>query len=144
MKSITPYINFEGDTEEVFEFYKKVFRAEFGIKMRYGEMPPSETGSFPAVSDEQKKKILHVELELGGQTVLMGSDVDPAMGNSITPASQISLMIEAESKEETDRLFSELSEGGQGVMPPEKTFWNAYFGMVKDRYGITWMINHSL
>lgn len=139
MASFHPYLNFEGNTEEAFNFYKSVFGGDFAVLQRFGETPACE--GMPA---EDANKIMHVSLPLGNSgTVLMGTDALKSMGHTITKGDNFSISIAAESEEEADRLFNALSAGGKVAQPMQKMFWNAYFGMFTDKFGIQWMINYD-
>lgn len=138
MKSLNPYINFKGNCEEAFNFYKSVFGGEFLTLDRFGSMPPQEGIT---ISEEEKNQIMHVSLPLGNGAVLMGSDTGGEWAPNLVPGNNITLSIEAESREETDRLFASLSEGGNVTMPLAETFWGSYFGMCTDRFGINWMFS---
>ena len=138
MKTINPYLNFPGNTEEAFNFYKSVFGGEFAMLQRFKDTP--EAGKIPA---KEKNKIMHVSLPLGNGTVLMATDVLESMGQKLNPGNNFSLSVEADSKEETEKLFRGLSAGGKVTMPLANTFWGAYFGMVTDKFGIQWMVSHS-
>ena len=140
---LNPYLNFDGNCEEAFNFYKKVFQTEinqFGI-MRFGDLPPSE--EMPPLSDDLKNRVMHVGIDLGSQT-LMGGDTMPGFSNrpfQIGDNNYVS--IHPDSKEEADRLFRELSEGGEVEMPMEDQFWGDYFGSLRDKFGTSWMINYN-
>jgi PhnB protein len=137
MLSINPYLNFPGTTEQAFDFYKSAFGGEFTVMQRFGDMPGKE--KLPA---ELHSKIMHVALPIGND-VLMASDSVPGMGPPYSAGTNVTISINAESEEEAHRIFTALSSGGQVTMPLEKTFWNAYFGMLTDKFGIQWMINHD-
>lgn len=133
------YLNFKGNCEEAFDFHKSVFETEFTYIGRFGEMP--ETDEFK-VPEALKNKVMHVSLPIGN-TVLMGSDTDESWSPNFTQGNNFAVSIDAESKEEADKLFNELSEGGQITMKMEHTFWGAYFGMFTDKFGINWMVNYD-
>ena len=138
---VCTYLNFDGKTEEAFLFYKKVFRTEFlgkGIQ-RFGEIP-AEAGH-PPVAEVIKKMVLHVELPITGGHILMGTDAPKEMGFTLSSGNNMHICIEPESREEADRLFTELSAGGNVTMPMADMFFGAYFGEFSDKYGINWMIN---
>lgn len=138
---VTSYLNFPGNTEEVFNFYKKVFRSEFsgdGIK-RFSDLPPME--GQPPLSEEDKKLVLHIELPILGGHVLMATDAPASMGFTVTGGNNMHLNLEPETKEETKRLFDALSEGGKVTMPLQDMFWGSYYGTCTDKYGINWMFN---
>ncbi len=134
MPALNPYLNFNNNTEEVFNFYKSVFGGEFQMVMRFKDVPAEYRG--PAHEDN---KIMHIALPVGGNT-LMGSDVPEAMGK-IVEGNNFQLSLTPDSKEEADKLFSALSAGGKVTMPMSDAFWGAYFGMCVDKFGINWMIN---
>lgn len=135
MPTINPYLIFNGNCEEAFEFYKSVFGGEFTYIGRFKDMP----GGKP-VSDSEKDLIMHVSLPLDKESVLMGSDTTESAGKMKT-GNNISLSLNAESKEEADKIFNALSSQGKITMPMGDTFWGAYFGMCTDKFDINWMIN---
>ncbi|MFV0607263.1 MAG: VOC family protein [Niabella sp.] len=138
---LNPYLNFDGQCEEAFLFYKKVFGGEFtehGI-MRLGDMPPSE--EFP-VPEEFKNRVMHVSLPIGNE-ILMGSDTMPGMGSPFQKGVNNYISVSPNSREEADRLFSELSEGGTVEMPMADMFWGDYYGSFIDKFGTPWMINYN-
>lgn len=137
MATINPYLNFMGNTEEAFNFYKTVFGGEFKMLQRFKDTP--EAGRVPA--DEQDK-IMHVALPVGGN-MLMGTDALESMGHTVTAGSNMSVSIDTESEAEASRLFNGLSAGGQVSVPLSKMFWGAYFGMLTDKFGIPWMVNYD-
>lgn len=140
---VTTYLNFSGNTEEAFMFYKSIFKTEFigkGIQ-RFGEIP-SEAGH-PPVADEIKKMVLHVELPITGGHILMGTDAPKEMGFTLTKGNNMHICIEPETREEAQRLFDELSIDGKVEMPIQDMFWGAYYGSFTDKYGINWMINYQ-
>lgn len=137
MAAINPYLTFNGNCEEVFNFYKSVFGGEFSYMGRFGEMPPGEH----PLADADKNKIMHVSLPISKETNLFGSDALAAFGGVPKMGDNISVSINADSEQEADKLFNGLSAGGNVTMPMNKTFWGAYFGMFKDKFGINWMVN---
>lgn len=138
MKAINPYLNFQGNTEEAFNFYKSVFGGEFVMVMRFGDTPEAER--CPA-SDRQK--IMHIALPIGKGTVLMGTDALESMGHTITRGTNFHLAIGADSEEEVNSLADALSKGGKVVVAPAKMFWGSYFGQVTDPFGISWMLSYD-
>jgi PhnB protein len=136
MLQINPYLVFNGNCETAFDFYKSVFGGEFNDFNRFGEMPAIEGQEMP---EELKNKIMHVSYNIGS-SVLMGSDANPMQGNVVF-GQNISLSINAESKEEADKVFNGLADGGQITMPIQNTFWGAYFGMCTDKFSMMWMVN---
>jgi len=136
MAQINPYLVFNGNCEAAFDFYKSVFGGEFNDINRFGEMPATDGQEMPA---ELKNKIMHVSYNIGS-SVLMGSDSNPMQGN-VAFGQNISLSINADSKDEADKIFAGLADEGQITMPIQNTFWGAYFGMCTDKFGMMWMVN---
>jgi PhnB protein len=141
MASINPYLIFNGNCKEAFLFYKSVFGGEFPYIGTFGEMPPSDDENCPPPLPEEADRIMHVSLPIGN-TVLMGSDSTSQSGD-VPFGGNFSISINTDSREEADRLFNGLSAGGKVIMPMEKTFWGAYFGMFTDKFDINWMVNHD-
>ena len=138
MLSINPYLTFNGNCEEAFNFYKSVFGGEFPYVGRFKDMPSDHP-----VSDEQKEKIMHISLPISKETTLMGSDSSAEFGQATVIGNNFSISINADSAEEARRVFEGLSAGGKVTMPLDKTFWGALFGMFTDKFGINWMVNHD-
>lgn len=138
MASINPYIHFNGNAEEAFNFYKSVFGGEFANIIRFKEF---ESPQFP-VSEKEANKIIHIAFPIGGN-ILMGSDVPEMMGRVNENENRSKISISAESKEEADRLFNGLSAGGAIEMPIADSPWGSYFGMFRDKYGIEWMVDYD-
>jgi PhnB protein len=138
MATINPYLNFKGITEQAFNFYKSVFGGEFMTLQRFKDTP--EAGKIPA---NEREKIMHVSLPIGKGNVLMGTDALESMGQKLTIGNNFYISINAESKEEAEKLFSGLSAGGKIEMPLQDAFWGAYFGMFTDKFGIQWMVNYD-
>lgn len=135
------YLNFPGNTEEAFLFYRSVFGTEFngqGIR-RFGDIP-AEAGH-PPVADSIRKMVLHVELPILGGHVLMATDAPKEMGFTLTPGNNMHICLEPETKAETKKLFDALSQGGTVIMPLADMFFGAYFGQCTDKFGINWMFN---
>jgi PhnB protein len=138
MATINPYLNFKGNTEEAFNFYKSVFGGEFITLLRWKDMPEADK-----ISVGEQEKIMHVALPIGQGNVLMGADCLESMGHTLTVGNNFFVSISTESEYEADRLFKGLSAGGQATMPLQKTFWGAYFGMLIDKFGIQWMVSYD-
>ncbi len=136
MALINPHINFNGNAEEAFTFYKSVFGGEFERIMRFKELSSPE---FP-VAENEANKIMHIALPIG-KNVLMANDVPESMGPTNENENRSKISISTESKEEADRLFNGLSAGGQIEMPITDSPWGSYFGMFRDKYGIEWMVD---
>ena len=136
MALINPYINFNGNAEEAFTFYKSVFGGEFAQVMRFKDLANDD---FP-VSEKEENKIMHIALPIG-QNVLMANDVPESMGKVNENENRSKISISAESREEADKLFNGLSAGGQVEFPMSDSPWGSYFGMFRDKYGIEWMVD---
>jgi PhnB protein len=136
MAQINPHINFNGNAEEAFNFYKSVFGGEFSTIMRFKDLSSPE---FP-VAEKEANKIMHIALPIGSN-VLMANDVPEIMGRTNENENRSKISISAESKEEADRLFTGLSKGGKVEMPIGNSPWGSYFGMFRDKYGIEWMVD---
>jgi len=143
MSRVCTYLNFPGNTEAAFNFYKTVFHSEFsgGGLQRFGDIPGPE--GMPPLSDTDKKLILHAELPILGGHVLMATDAPESMGFKLVSGNNMHIMLEPDTKEETTRLFNELSEGGKITMPLQDMFFGAYYGSCTDKYGINWMVNYT-
>jgi PhnB protein len=140
MAQVNPYLVFNGNCEEAFNFYKSAFGGEFGYVGRFKDVPPMPGHEIPESANE---KIMHVSLPISKETILMGSDANPNMGD-VTFGKNISISVNAGSKNEADDIFQKLSAGGQVTMPMMETFWGAYFGMLTDKFDIIWMVNFDM
>ncbi|MDB5111223.1 MAG: hypothetical protein JWR67_2337 [Mucilaginibacter sp.] len=137
MAVLNYYLNFKGNTEEAFNFYKSVFGGEFKGLQRYKDAPDSDK-----LSAEDREKLMHIALPIGGN-ILMGTDALESMGHYLIEGNNFYLSVGTESEEEADRIFNGLSAGGEVTMSLQKTFWGDYFGMLKDRFGIQWMVSYT-
>ncbi|MDI5898404.1 VOC family protein [Flavobacterium yafengii] len=136
MALINPHINFNGNAEEAFLFYKSVFGGEFAKIMRFKDISSPE---FP-VAENEAEKIMHIALPIG-QNILMANDVPESMGRVNENENRSKIAISAASREEADKLFSGLSAGGQIEVPITDSPWGSYFGMFRDKFGIEWMVD---
>ncbi len=134
MPKLNTYLTFNGTCEEAFEHYRAVFGGEFTNLQRFGDMPGGAGETNP-------EAIMHVGLPIGDD-VLMGSDTNAAMGD-VTMGRNFSISVSPDSREDADRIFQGLADGGNITMPMADTFWDAYFGMCVDRFGVPWMINYE-
>ncbi len=141
MARINPYLHFLGNTEEAFDFYKSVFGGEFAAEMRYRDIPNQE--GCEGMADADKEKIMHIALPVNDGNVLMATDAVGKYAEDAVFGNNVSLSVGADSKEEADRIFSGLANGGEITMPLSDAFWGAYFGMCKDKFGIQWMVNYD-
>ena len=136
MPTINPYLNFPGTTEEAFNFYRSVFGGDFAMLQRFKDTPEGDK-----VPSEARDKIMHVALPIGNN-VLMATDAVESMGFSLTPGNNMYICISPDSKEEADRIFNGLAEGGKISMPLQDMFWGAYYGDLTDKFGVKWMVNY--
>lgn len=137
MTTINTYLTFNGNCEEAFNFYKSVFGGDFAHFGKFKDMP--ENPQHP-ISESDKEKVMHVSFPIGN-TVLMGSDTGGEWSPNFTQGNNFSVSINTDNKEEADRLFDQLTKGGKITMPMNKTFWDSYFGMFTDQFGIQWMVS---
>ncbi len=133
--SLNPYLTFDGNCGEAFDFYKSVFGGDFAMRSTFGE-GPAEMG----VDEKYKDRIMHVSLPIG-ENVLMGSDTAGAENGPFVQGTNFSISHNPSSKSDADQKFAKLACGGMGVMAVQDTFWGAYFGMCVDKFGIRWMLN---
>lgn len=136
---VNPYLNFNGNTEQAFKFYKSVFGGEFNSVMRFKDMPPGE----PKFPEKEAERIMHISLPIGDGFYLMGSDTTEMMDTPFVQGNNLYISLHPDSLKEGERLFKALSEGGVIEMPFSKAFWGAYFGSFTDKFGVKWMINYE-
>ena len=135
---LNTYLHFGDNCREAFEFYRSIFGGEFMFLSTFADGPED----MPRVPDDEKGRIMHVSLQIG-DSVLMGSDSTSAFGPPPDVGNNYSISVSTESREEMDRLFAGLSEGGNVAMAPQDMFWGAYFGMCTDKFGINWMLSYE-
>ena len=139
MAYVAIYLNFDGNAEEAFNHYKKVFGTEFANPMmKMKDMPPRPGA--PALSEADKNKVMHVALPILGGTLIMATDMVESMGQKLVEGNNFTISLNPDTKEEADRLYKELSAGGSDAVAPHDEFWG-YWGTCKDRFGIRWMFN---
>ena len=137
MATSNVYLNFQGNTEEAFEFYRSVTGGEFhGSVMRFSDTPMADQ-----LPEEDRNKVMHVGLLLGGGTMIMGTDALESMGQTVKFGNNSYICLGPESMEEGEKLFNGLSEGGVVEQAFEKMFWGDYFGTFTDKFGVQWMVN---
>jgi PhnB protein len=136
MITVNPYLYFNGNCEEAFNFYKSVFEVEFKYIGRYNDVPQADKHIF----QEQDNKIMHVSLPISNQITLMGADNTEVHKGNISN-NNFSLSITSDNKKEADKLFQKLSEGGKIKLAMNETFWGSYYGIVTDKFGINWKIS---
>jgi len=140
MARVSTYLNFERNTEEAFNFYKSVFGTEFEGKInRMGEVPAQEGQLL--LAEEDKNLVMHVALPILGGHMLMGTDAPESMGFKLTVGNNVYINLEPDTREETDKLFGALAEGGKVEMELQEMFWGDYFGSLTDKFGVKWMFN---
>jgi PhnB protein len=139
MTTINPWINFNGNAEEAFTFYKSVFGGEYAKVIRFKDL---ESPEFP-VAENEKNKIMLIALPVGKNNMLMANDVPEVLGKVNEHENRSKISISAESKEEADKLFSGLSAGGEVEGPMGDGPWGSYAGMFRDKYGIEWIIEFN-
>ena len=139
MATINPWINFNGNAEEAFDFYKSVFGGEFSKVVRFKDIASEE---FP-VAEKEENKLMYISLPIGNGAILIANDVPEVMGRVNENENRSKILVNTESKEEADRLFSGLSAGGEVEGPMGDSPWDSYAGMFRDKYGIEWIIEFS-
>ena len=135
------YLTFNGNAEEAFNFYKSVFGGEFPMIQRFKEGPEKDR-EMGKMKDEEGEKLIHVSLPISKETSLMASDSPESMGK-VKFGNNFSIYVEAQSKEEAEKIFMGLSAGGKIKMPRADTFWGACYGMLEDKFGIGWMVGYT-
>lgn len=135
MSTINPYINFNGNAEEAFTFYKSVFGGEFATIVRFKDL---ESSDFP-VPPEDTNKIMRIVLPIG-PTTLIANDVPESLGPVNENENRSKISVTTESRDEAERIFTGLSEGGTVEMPMDQSPWGTYFAMFRDKFGIEWTV----
>jgi PhnB protein len=138
MPKVHAYLNFAGNAQEAFDFYRSVFGGEFSSVFRFKDMPMEGV----TLSPEDQEKMMHISLPLGDDEVLMASDTLPSMGQELVQGNNVYVSVHPTSREEADRLFSGLSEDGEIEMPIDDQMWGDYYGAFTDKFGVKWMINY--
>jgi PhnB protein len=136
MRAINPWINFNGNAEEAFTFYRSVFGGEFTKITRFKDLASAEF----EVPEEEANKIMYIGLPLGQNNVLIGNDVPAFLGSVSENENRSKIYVSAESREEADTIFNGLSAGGEVEGPIEESPWGTYAGMFRDKYGIEWIV----
>ena len=132
---MNPYLNFNGNTEEAFNFYKSVFGGDFAVVMRFGDNPQCDQ-----MTEDDKKRIMHIALPIDGGGMLMATDALESMGQKLNVGNNFYISLSPKTREDADRIFSGLSNGGKVEMPMSEMFWG-YFGSFADKFGVQWMLN---
>ncbi len=140
MARVSTYVNFLGNTEEAFEFYRAVFGTEYiGTIARMGDVPSNP--DVPPLSEAEQRMVMHVELPILGGHVLMGTDMIESMGHQLRIGNNTTIMLEPDTRAEAEQLYGALSDGGTDATGMMDMPWGAYWGVCLDRFGIRWMIN---
>jgi PhnB protein len=140
MATVNIYLTFNGNCEEAFKFYQSVFVGEFPYIGRFKDMP---AGEGPKLKPGEENRIMHVSLPISKETILMGCDTGGEWASGYSQGNNFSISITADSKEEAEKLFKGLSAGGKVTMPLSKTFWSEFFGVLTDKFGISWMMSFN-
>jgi PhnB protein len=138
MMKLNTYLNFSGNAEEAFTFYKSIFGGEFSSFVRFKDMPMEGV----EIPDGDEDKIMHIALPVGDD-VLMASDAPESMGFTVNFGNNAYISVHPDSREETDRIFNALSEGGEVEMPIADQAWGDYYGSLADKFGVQWMVSYS-
>ena len=133
--AMNPYLNFNGNTEEAFNFYKSVFGGDFAVVMRFGDNPQCDQ-----LTEDDKKRIMHIALPIDGGGMLMATDALESMGQKLNVGNNFYISLSPPTREDADRIFNGLSDGGKVEMPMSDMFWG-YFGSFSDKFGVQWMLN---
>ena len=139
MKAANPYLNFDGNTEAAFNFYRSVFGGEFLTILRFRDFGENAMGA----SEGDLDKIAHIALRLGKDSILMGTDVLKSMGVTFTMGNNFYIALDPESGAEADRVFNALAAGGQVQMPLQQTDWAEKYGSCVDKFGVQWMVSYT-
>ena len=139
MTRLHSYLNFAGNAEEAFEFYRSVFGGEFSSAVRFRDMPMEGVD----IPEQDQDKMMHIALPIGADDILMASDTLRSLGQELVPGNNVYISVHPDSKEEADRIFGALSEGADVEMPIADQVWGDYYGALKDKFGVKWMVNYS-
>jgi PhnB protein len=139
MTKLHTYLNFAGNTEEAFNFYRSVFGGEFSSLVRFKDFPMEGVN----VPKEDEDKIMHIGLPIGEDEILMATDTLGSLGQELVQGNNVYVSVHPASRDEADRIFNALSEGGDVEMPIGDQVWGDYYGSFKDKFGVMWMVNHS-
>lgn len=139
MAKLNPYLNFSGNAEEALNFYQSIFGGEFSSVVRFKDFPMEGV----KVPKADENKIMHIGLPLGGDHWLMASDTLESLGQKLIPGNNVYINVTPESKAEADRIFNALAAGGTVEMPIADQPWGDYYGSLRDKFGVQWMVNYS-
>lgn len=139
MTKVNSYLNFAGNAEEAFNFYKSVFGGEFTSVVKFKDFPMEGV----EIPEKDGDKIMHIGLPIGDDAVLMASDTLESLGQNLVQGNNVYVSVHPTSKEEADRVFGALSQGGDVEMAIADQPWGDYYGAFKDKFGVQWMVNYS-
>ena len=139
MTKLHSYLNFAGNAEEAFGFYKSVFGGELSSVTRFKELPIEGV----TIPKEDEDKIMHIALPIGEDNILMASDVLESLGQQLVEGNNVYVSVHPDSRDEADRIFNALSEGAEIEMPLADQVWGDYYGSLKDKFGVMWMVNYG-
>lgn len=139
MKAVHPYLNFGGNSEEAFNFYQTVFGGTFKAVVRFGDMPMDGV----EIPDHDLNKIMHISLPLTNDVILMASDCIESMNQKVNIGNNNYICLSPESKEEAEKIYEKLAQGGEVEMPLADAPWGSYFASFKDKFGVCWMIDYE-
>ncbi len=137
MTKLHTYLNFAGDAEEAFNFYRSVFGGEIAALIRFKDLPMEGVN----IPEEDADKIMHVALPIGEESILMASDTLRSLGQELVRGNNVYISVHPTSRQEADRIFNALSEGGEIEMPIADQPWGDYYGSLQDRFGVMWMVD---
>lgn len=140
MARVSTYLNFQSQTEEAFTFYAKAFGTEVAALTRYSDMPAAVPSDLP---EAERTLVMHAQLPIVGGHLLMGTDMLDSMGQHTRVGNNTTLCVDVDSREEADRLYDALAQGGSEGSPMADMPWGAYWGVILDRFGIRWMVTHG-
>lgn len=139
MARVNTYLNFQGQAEEAFAFYAEVFGTDVTMLSRFSDMPAMAAGG---MTDAERDLVLHAELPIAAGHVLMATDLLRSMGQETRIGNNTTLCVDVDSRKDADRIYTALAEGGSEGSPMADMPWGDYWGVVLDRFGIRWMVNH--
>ena len=138
MQGTDIYLHFNGDSLEAFTFYKSIFGGEFITMQRFKDIPGGEK-----MTESNQDRIIHISLKISPYTTLMGTDMMENEDSELKFGNNFHICLQADDEKEANKLFQSLSKDGRIVMPMNKTFWGAWFGMCQVKFGVLWMINYT-
>ncbi len=139
MTKLHSYLNFAGNAQQAFDFYKSVFGGDFSSAVRFRDFPMEGV----AIAEEDQDKLMHIALPIGDDNILMASDVLESLGHRLVQGNNVYVSVHPTSREEADRIFNALADGAEIEMPIADQVWGDYYGSLKDKFGVQWMVNYS-